>query len=36
MNNEQLNSNLKLELIKNQIEICEKLDKMSKQIESKD
>ena len=29
MNNEQLNSNLN-ELIKNQIEICEKLDKMSK------
>lgn len=31
MNNEQLNSNLN-ELIKNQIEICEKLDKMSKRI----
>lgn len=31
MDNEQLNSNLN-ELIKNQIEICEKLDKMSKRI----
>ena len=31
MNNEQITSNLG-ELIKNQIEICEKLDKIGKQI----